>query len=118
MEEKQPSEENESLLHFILLLCFLSCCLRSLVGWFVVQGYQSKGMDASVSERLLSFCCCCQLQMEKKGKKRKIRYEREQRNNNKKKTNQPLRPVHRRMMTDRYQSKIIEARAGHIPPTL
>jgi hypothetical protein len=56
--------------------------------------------------------------MEKKGKKRKIRYEREQRNNNKTKTNQPLRPVHRRMMTDRYQSKIIEARAGHIPPTL
>jgi hypothetical protein len=73
------------------------------------------------SERLLSFfiffyfgcccCCCCQFINEKKEKKRRKRkrYIRKRAEGiTTQKTNQALHPAHRRMMTDRYQSGVIE----------
>lgn len=113
MEREAKKNQNESLLHFILLFVYPHTAFDPwLVGWFVEE-YQSGEIDASVSERVLSIYSV--------SSKRK-RYQEEQgitTYNNGKKTNQALRSIHRRMMTDRYTERgVIKVWVGHIPPTL
>ena len=78
---KAAREENESLLHFLLYLFLCMCvCVSTipLVGWFVIQEYQSRGMDGRFSfwkaRSLLSiFCCQFLLFRELERKKEEVR---------------------------------------------